>query len=188
MAGRRTAGRRGGTGRGRTGHRQVGSPRRRPTLWPSRASKTLVLNDSSQARTNEIPCKPVEEKNVRLTTGSSAVYPWDHDRSSFLAADQFAVAYLSLYVFARARHVREYTYIYIYIYLSRPKPGHTTCDSGRAGVGRSGAGLDAGGFVRPGDTQPSCPPGNRNQLSLTALRKHAQTKSYVNCWGNKTRG
>ena len=32
----------------------------------------------------------------RLVTGSSAIYPRDNGRSSFLAADQCADAYLSL--------------------------------------------------------------------------------------------
>ena len=66
------SGRSGGTGRGGAGRRQVGSPRRRPTLLPSRASYTTVLNDSSEARTNEILCKSAAEQNLRLTTGLPA--------------------------------------------------------------------------------------------------------------------
>ena len=54
VSGQHTAGRRGRAGRGRTGRRRVGSPRRRPTLLPARASRTPVLNVSSEARTNEI--------------------------------------------------------------------------------------------------------------------------------------
>ena len=95
-AGRQTAGRPGRAGPGRTGRRRVGSPRRQPTLLSSRASKTIVLNDSSEARTTEFICKSTEEQNRRLTTGSSAVYHWDRERSSFLAADQCTDAYLSL--------------------------------------------------------------------------------------------
>ena len=38
----------------------------------------------------------MEDHNGRLTTGLSAVYPQDDGRSSFLAADQWVVAYLSL--------------------------------------------------------------------------------------------
>ena len=40
--------------------------------------------------------KSTEEQNVRLTTGLSAVYPRDDGLSSFLAADQWTDAYLSL--------------------------------------------------------------------------------------------
>ena len=60
---RRTAGWR------RTGRRQNGSPRRQPSLVPSKASKTRVLNVSPEARTCEILCKPREEQSDRLTTG-----------------------------------------------------------------------------------------------------------------------
>ena len=58
--------------------------------------KTTVLNVSSQARTKEILCKPVEEQNVRLTRGLSPVYHRDRERSSLLAVDQRTDAYLSL--------------------------------------------------------------------------------------------
>ena len=34
--------------------------------------KTLVLNDASEAGTNEIPFKPMEEHNERLTSALSA--------------------------------------------------------------------------------------------------------------------
>ena len=54
--------------RDRTGRREIGSPRRQPSLLPCRASKTVVLNDSSEARTKKILCKPLEEQSVRLTT------------------------------------------------------------------------------------------------------------------------
>ena len=58
-AGRRTAGRWGRARRARTGRRWVGSPRKRPTLLLSRASRTTVLNDFSEARTTETICKPI---------------------------------------------------------------------------------------------------------------------------------
>ena len=67
----------------------------RPFL-PSRASKTIVVNDFSEARTNEILCKPTEKQNPRLTSGSSAVYQRDGKRSSFLAVDHCTVAHVSL--------------------------------------------------------------------------------------------
>ena len=76
----------------------VVSPRKRPTLLLSRASKTTVLNVSSETRTTETVWKPMEGHNERLTTGLSAVYPWDQGRSSFLAADQCTDAYLSLQI------------------------------------------------------------------------------------------
>ena len=61
-AGRRTAGRRGGAGRGGagwggSGRWRVCSPRKQPSLLPS---KTTVLYDSSDTRTNEF--LPVESK------------------------------------------------------------------------------------------------------------------------------
>ena len=83
-----------------------------------------------------------------------------------------------------------YIYIYINIYLSNPKPGNTTGGTVRCGAQqsggarRSGVGRDADRSVRPGDTQPSCIPGHRKQLSWTTLRKHEQTQFYLNRWGN----
>ena len=74
---RHTAGWRGRTGRGRTRRRRVDSPRRRPTLSPSRASKTTVLNFSSEAQTNDILCKPVEGQSMRFTRGNTtALRSW----------------------------------------------------------------------------------------------------------------
>ena len=67
-SGRRTAGRRGGAGSGRTGRRRIGSPRRQPSLAPSKASYRPVLNNSSEARTSEILCKPMEEQKPHLTS------------------------------------------------------------------------------------------------------------------------
>ena len=94
--GRRTAGRRGGAGPGRTGRRQIGSPRIQPSPLPSKASNTPVLNVSSGSRTSEMLCKPVGEQSPRWTRVGSAVYQRDEKRSSFLAADQWTVAFLSL--------------------------------------------------------------------------------------------
>ena len=59
----------GGAGSGRTGRRQNSSPKRKPSLVPSKASKPSRLNVSPKARTSEILCKPMEEHNDRLTTG-----------------------------------------------------------------------------------------------------------------------
>ena len=74
-AGRDGAGRSGvgGAGQGGLGRRRVCSLWRQPTLLLSRESKTTVLDDSSEARTNEILCKPMEEQSPRLTTGLCAV-------------------------------------------------------------------------------------------------------------------
>ena len=71
----RGARRGGGAGLGRTGRRQNSSPRRQASLVPSKASKTRLLNVSSEARTSEILCKPMEEQSPRLTTGSQPVHP-----------------------------------------------------------------------------------------------------------------
>ena len=85
----RTAGRRGGVG-------QNSSSRRQATLVPFKVSKTRRLNVSPEARTTHIVCKTMEEQNLRLTRGLSAVYQRDRERSSFLAADQCTDACLSL--------------------------------------------------------------------------------------------
>ena len=63
--GRRTTGQRGEAEPGRTGRRRIGSPRRQLSLAPSKASSTPVLSDSSEARTSEILCKPLEEQSPR---------------------------------------------------------------------------------------------------------------------------
>ena len=68
-AGRRAAGRRGGAGPGRMGRRRVASPGKQPFPLASRLSKATVLNDSSEARTNEIQCKPMAEYDNHLTRG-----------------------------------------------------------------------------------------------------------------------
>ena len=60
------------------------------------SSFPTVLHVSSEARTKEILCKPMEEQSPRLTAGLSPVYQRDEKRSSFLAADQCTDAYLSL--------------------------------------------------------------------------------------------
>ena len=46
---------------------------------------------------NPIIGEPIGEQNVRLTIGLSAVFMWDHGRSSFLAAHHWTVAILSFY-------------------------------------------------------------------------------------------
>ena len=83
-------------GLGRMGRRSVCSHRTQPSLVLSWASKTIVLNNSSEARAREILCKPSGEQNVRLTSGLRPVYRRDEKRSLFLAADQCTDAYLSL--------------------------------------------------------------------------------------------
>ena len=68
----------------------------------------MVLNVSSEARTNEILVKPMEEHSKRPTSGLSAVDPRDSGRSSFLAAEQWTYAYLSLQtLFMQGMSVRE---------------------------------------------------------------------------------
>ena len=92
----RGAWRRGGAGSGRTGCQQNYPPERQASLVPSKESRTYCLNFSPEARTSEILGKPMEEQSPRLTTGSSAVYQRDKKRSLFLAATQWADAFLSL--------------------------------------------------------------------------------------------
>ena len=71
----RGAWRSGGAGSGRTGCQQNCPPRRQASPVPPKASKTRRLNISPETRTSEIPCKPMEEQNPRLTRDSSPVYP-----------------------------------------------------------------------------------------------------------------
>ena len=74
--------------------------------------------------------------------------------------------------------------------LSNPKPGHTTGRSGRGGARRGGegrrgwVGRDAVGSIQPG----ILPSSESKTLSWTCLRKHEQTKSYLNRWRNEIRG
>ena len=98
-SGRRTAGR-GGARPGRTSSRRIGSPTKKPSFAPSRASNTHVLNVPPDARTSEIRCKPVGELlyprwtavDQRLITAASA-----GRRPLFvLAADQWTDAFLSM--------------------------------------------------------------------------------------------
>ena len=70
----RGARRGGGAGPDRAGRRQNTSPRRHASLVPYKASKTRVLNALPEARTSEIPCKPMEEHNGRLN-GLNAIKP-----------------------------------------------------------------------------------------------------------------
>ena len=61
-------------------------------------------------------------------------------------------------------------------------------DGAHGGVaGRGRAGLDANRTVRPGNKPPSHPPKHRRHVA-SSPQKHEQAKSYVNRWGNKTRG
>ena len=55
-----------------------------------------VLNDSPEARTSEILCKPMGEHNGRLTSSLNAVYQRDEKRFWFLDADECTDAYLPL--------------------------------------------------------------------------------------------
>ena len=52
------AGRGGGAEQGGVGRRQVGAPRKQPASLPAKSPKTAVRDLSSEARTNEILCKP----------------------------------------------------------------------------------------------------------------------------------
>ena len=72
-SGRSGVRRRGGAGRGGAGRNAGGTvrPGGKPILLPPRASKTTVLIDPPEARTNAIPCKPMGQQNIRLTTGWS---------------------------------------------------------------------------------------------------------------------
>ena len=96
----RGARRGGGAESGRTGCQQNISPRRRPSLVPSKASNSRRLNGFPEARTSEIKCKPnagtKSPIDPRLTRGLSPVYHRDEKRSLFLAADQWTDAFLSL--------------------------------------------------------------------------------------------
>ena len=71
---RQGARRGGGAGSSRTVCQQNCSPREQSFLALPKASKTRRRDVSRQERTSEILCKPMEEQNPRLTTGSSAVY------------------------------------------------------------------------------------------------------------------
>ena len=62
----------------------------------SKASKKRRLNVSLDARTSEILCTPMEERNHPLTRGLSAVYQRGGKCSLFLAADQWNGVFLLL--------------------------------------------------------------------------------------------
>ena len=53
----------------RPSSRRVDLARRQPSLLPSSDPKKPVLDVSSEAQTNKILCKPMEERNQRLTRG-----------------------------------------------------------------------------------------------------------------------
>ena len=61
----------GGAGRALAGRDADGSVRRGDF---SRASNTPVLNDSSEARTKEILCKPIGEQNQRFNFGTASIF------------------------------------------------------------------------------------------------------------------
>ena len=66
-AGRRTTGRRCGVSRVGSGRRRDGSPRRRSSPLPSRASKaskTVIMNVFLESRTNELQCKSLEDLSI----------------------------------------------------------------------------------------------------------------------------
>ena len=78
-----------------------GSARRQPFISTSRTTKTTVLDVFSKARTKEILFKPNSGTRPpvgeRLTSGWRAIYYRDDGRSSFLAADWWTDAFLSLW-------------------------------------------------------------------------------------------
>ena len=90
--------RRSGVGQDRTGRRRVGSPRGEASFLPLRASRTIVLSISREARTSVIQHKSMEGHKECFTRGLSTVYLRDGSRSSFLAGDQLTLAYFSLWV------------------------------------------------------------------------------------------
>ena len=82
---------------------------RQSSLLLSRESNTTVLDDSAEVRTNEILCKPMEEQNLRLTIGLSAVYPRDDILNGSI--DAYIYIYICL---DGCMDVCVYIYIYIY--------------------------------------------------------------------------
>ena len=67
----RSARRSGRAGSDKIGCQQDYSPRKQKSIVPSKASKKRCFNVSPEARTSEIPCKQMEERNDRLTRGLS---------------------------------------------------------------------------------------------------------------------
>ena len=65
----------GRAGSGKIGCHQNYSPRKQMSLVPHKESSKRRLNVPPEARTSEIPCKPMEEQNQRLTRGWPMVYP-----------------------------------------------------------------------------------------------------------------
>ena len=93
---RRGARRGGGAGSGTTVRQQNCAPREKSFPALSKASKTRRLNVPPEAQISEFLCKPMEEQNPRFTPDLSPVYHRGKKRSLFLAADQWADAFLSL--------------------------------------------------------------------------------------------
>ena len=118
--------------------------------------------------------------NLRLTIGSSAVYP------RFISGTRSAL---------HSWNPDQYTAaFFVSANLANPKPGHTTSRSGRGGARQSGeagrgrVGRDAIGSIWPGDNPPSCPPANREHCPERLFGSTNKTKSYVNRWRNEISG
>ena len=100
---RRGARRSGRAGSGRSRCQQNCRPRGQAFHVPFKASKKRHKNVFPVARTSEILCKPMTERNLWLQTGSSpvylrfmhgvsAVYQWDEKLAFVVAADQWTEA------------------------------------------------------------------------------------------------
>ena len=101
----------GRAGRGRTGRgeaRRDDAPRGQSSISISRAPKTPVLDDPSEARTNKILCKTNRRTLRAFDTRLCVVYPRDDGRSSFRAADQWTDVFFVFVNLFHARHVQEY--------------------------------------------------------------------------------
>ena len=140
--------------------------------------------------TKETQCKPFKELNVRLTRGSSPIYPRFITSTASALRCWLLTSVPTPIVFVnpfRASHVRE-------SYLSSSKPGHTTGGSGRQGAGRTAGRGDAGQnnvtiFWMP--WKPTAPLALQRTVNNCLERLFASTnkkKSYVNRGGNKTSG
>ena len=84
-------------------------------LVPSNASCKPVCNDSSDARTSEILCKPMGAQNQRLITvlpaGRRPLFVpdcWPMDRRLFVSVKPF-----------HARHIHQYNVVRVLFYFSR---------------------------------------------------------------------
>ena len=102
-SGRHAAGRQVGAGLGRTARCRVDPAKSQTSFFVLEQIERQVPDVFSEARTNNIELKPMEERNECLTNGLSAVYPQDRNNYLFLAADKCTDAYLSLYTFFMQR-------------------------------------------------------------------------------------